>query len=72
MAKATSKTKKATVKRSWSADDMRILKSMARKEPLAKIAQALKRTPGATRQRATQAGISLSLPEKKPKTSKAA
>jgi protein-glucosylgalactosylhydroxylysine glucosidase len=54
-------------RRFWSKDDMRALKSMARKEPLAKIAQALKRTPGATRQRATQAGISLSQSGKKRK-----
>jgi hypothetical protein len=34
---------------------------MARKEPLAKIAKALNRTAGATRHKATIAGVSLAL-----------
>jgi hypothetical protein len=34
---------------------------MARKEPVAKIAKALKRTDGATRQKATVIGLSLKL-----------
>jgi hypothetical protein len=72
MAKSKVQTKKPASKRSWSADDMRILKSMARKEPLARIAKALKRTPGATRQRATQSGISLSLAGKMHRLPKAA
>jgi hypothetical protein len=39
MTKATTKikAKEARIKRSWSTDDMRTLKSMARKEPLAKM-----------------------------------
>jgi hypothetical protein len=61
MAKASAVTKKPKTqpRRLWSKDDMRVLKTMARKEPLAKIAKALKRTPGATRHRATIEGISL-------------
>jgi hypothetical protein len=34
---------------------------MARKEPLAKIADALKRTAGAARQKATNLGVSLNM-----------
>jgi hypothetical protein len=36
-----------------------MLKSMARKEPASAIARALKRTEGATRQKATALGVSL-------------
>jgi hypothetical protein len=36
-----------------------MLKSMARKEPASAIAKALKRTEGATRQKATALGVSL-------------
>jgi hypothetical protein len=61
MSKAVGRTKKAAPKRPWLKDDLRILKRMARKEPLVRIAAALKRTPGATRQRATQERISLRL-----------
>jgi hypothetical protein len=52
MAKAVARTKKAPTRRPWSKDDVRLLKGMARKEPAAKIAKALKRTEGATRQKA--------------------
>jgi len=38
---------------------------MARKEPASKIAKALKRTEGATRQKATALSISLNLSRKK-------
>jgi hypothetical protein len=38
---------------------------MARKEPASKIAKALKRTEGATRQKAVGIGVSLSLTRKK-------
>src|SRR5208337_2830204 len=44
---------------------VRVLKSMARKEPVAKIAKALNRTDGATRQKATVIGLSLKLAPKK-------
>jgi hypothetical protein len=72
MAKPSVKTKKPNVKRSWTKDDMRTLKNLARKEPLEKIAKTLKRTSGATRQKATQSGISLSMATKKRKSAKAA
>ncbi len=65
MAKALARSKKAPVRRPWSKDDVRLLKRMARKEPAAKIAKALKRTESATRQKATGAGISLSMTRKK-------
>ena len=65
MAKAVARTKKAPARRPWSKDDVRILKGMARKEPASKIAKALKRTEGATRQKAKSVGISLSMARKK-------
>jgi hypothetical protein len=65
VAKAVPRSKRAPVRRPWSKDDMRRLKSMARKEPAAKIAKALKRTEGATRQKAKGEGISLSMKSKK-------
>ena len=44
----------------WSTEHVRILKSMARKKTSArKIAKALKRTEGATRQKAFSMGLSL-------------
>ncbi len=43
MAKAIVRKKTAPIRRPWSKDDVRVLKSMARKEPVAKIAKALKR-----------------------------
>jgi hypothetical protein len=47
-------------RRTWTADDVRTLKSLARKKTRAgKIAKALKRTEGATRQKAFSLGISL-------------
>ena len=65
MAKAAVRSKKAPIRRPWSKDDLRVLKSMARKEPLTKIAKSLKRTEGATRHKATLAGISLRMTPKK-------
>jgi hypothetical protein len=65
MAKAAARTKKTPARRPWSKDDFRLLKSMARKEPLTKIAKALKRTEGATRQKATNIGISLRMTARK-------
>jgi hypothetical protein len=59
VAKALVRRKKPLVKRPWSKEDLRLLKNMARKEPLAKIAKSLKRTEGATRQRAMSEGVSL-------------
>jgi hypothetical protein len=51
---------KKSKRRAWTKDDVRMLKSLARqKTPAAKIARALKRTVGATRQRASSLGVSL-------------
>ena len=62
MAKAP---KKAPARRPWSKDDVKLLKGMARKEPASKIAKSLKRTEGATRQKATALGVSLNTARKK-------
>jgi hypothetical protein len=52
--------KKASKRREWTKDDVRELKTMAKKKtPAPKIARALKRTVGATRQKALALGISL-------------
>jgi NACalpha-BTF3-like transcription factor len=51
---------KKAVRRPWSKDDVRALKTQARQKVTAeKIAKALKRTEGATRQKAFSEGISL-------------
>jgi hypothetical protein len=53
--------KKKVVRRAWTKEDLRTLKSMAKdKQGVKKIAKALKRTPGATRVMAAKRGISLS------------
>ena len=65
MAKVVARSKKAPARRPWSKDDIRMLKSMARKEPAAKIAKSLKRTEAATRQKATNLGVSVSMNRKK-------
>jgi hypothetical protein len=65
VAKVIVRKKTAPIRRPWSKDDVRVLKSMARKEPVAKIAKALKRTEGATRQKATVIGLSLKLAPQK-------
>ena len=65
MAKTIARTKKAPTRRPWSKDDIRLLKGMARKEPASKIAKALKRTEGATRQKAMNIGVSVSMTRKK-------
>ena len=47
-------------KRAWTSVEVRELKSLARKKvPAAKIAKTLKRTEGATRQKAFGIGLSL-------------
>jgi len=52
--------KKATKRRAWSTTDVRTLKTLARKKTNAgKIAKKLKRTEGATRQKAFSIGLSL-------------
>ena len=54
--------KKKVVKRAWSAEDHRVLKSLARQKlGVAKISKKLKRTAGATAAQASKAGISLSM-----------
>jgi hypothetical protein len=51
---------KKAKRREWTKDDVRELKSLARqKTPVAKIAKSLKRTPGATQQKAFSLGVSL-------------
>ncbi len=52
--------KKASRKRAWTSVQVRELKSLARKKtPARKIAKSLKRTEGATRQKAFSIGLSL-------------
>jgi len=52
--------KKRSRRREWTKDDVRELKTLARqKTPAAKIARSLKRTEGATRQKAFSLEISL-------------
>ena len=52
--------KKAKKRRSWTAIEVRELKTMAKKKtPAAKIAKKLKRSEGATRQKAFSIGLSL-------------
>ena len=65
MAKTIARSKKTPIRRPWSKDDVRLLKGRARKEPVAKIAKALKRTEAATRQKATNLGVSVSMTRKK-------
>ena len=51
---------KKSTRREWSKEDVRELKTLARqKTPVAKIAKSLKRTPGATQQKAFTLGVSL-------------
>jgi hypothetical protein len=51
---------KRSKRREWTRDDVRELKTLARqKTPAAKIAKSLKRTVGATRQKASSLGMSL-------------
>ena len=55
--------KKSKKRRAWTATEVRELKSMAKKKTAAaKIAKKLKRTEGATRQKAFSIGLSLELP----------
>lgn len=52
--------KKVIVRREWTKDDVREMKSLAKqKVGLARIAKKLKRTPAATRVRASMLGVSL-------------
>jgi hypothetical protein len=52
--------KKKVVRRAWTKEDVRTLKTMAKeKRGAAKIAKALKRTVGATTVKASLVGVSL-------------
>jgi hypothetical protein len=52
--------KKATKRRAWTAEHVRTLKTMARqKKHASRIAKTLKRSEGATRQKAFSMGLSL-------------
>ena len=52
--------RKATKRRAWTAEQVRTLKTMARQRKRAsRIAKTLKRTEGATRQKAFTMGLSL-------------
>jgi hypothetical protein len=47
-------------RRAWTSADVRVLKALGRKKaPAARIARSLKRTEGATRQKAFSLGLSL-------------
>ena len=53
---------KKVIRRAWTKDDVRTLKTMAKSKAGArKIAKSLKRTPGATKAKAVQLGVSLSM-----------
>ena len=55
--------KRAKKRRAWTAAEVRDLKSLAKKKTSAsQIAKKLKRTEGATRQKAFSIGLSLELP----------
>jgi hypothetical protein len=52
--------RKKIIRRKWTTEDVKQLKSLARKRTsTTKIAKALKRTPGAVQQQAFTRGISL-------------
>ncbi len=52
--------KRNSKRRAWTSEHVRTLKALAaRKTPAAKIARTLKRTEGATRQKAFSLGLSL-------------
>jgi hypothetical protein len=60
---------KKTKRREWTAEDVRELKQLARaKTPAGRIARKLKRTEGATRQKALTLNVSLDSRSAKPKT----
>ncbi len=52
--------KRSKKRRAWTSSEVRALKTMARKKtPAGRIAKNLKRTEGATRQKAFSIGLSL-------------
>ena len=53
-------SKRNRKRRAWTSEQVRALKTLARKKtPAGKIARALQRTEGATRQKAFSLGLSL-------------
>jgi hypothetical protein len=53
---------KKVVRRAWTKDDIRTMKTMAKaRSGVTRIAKALKRTPGATSVMAAKLGVSLSM-----------
>lgn len=53
--------KKNAIRREWTKDDVKTLKSLAKqKSGVKRIAKVLKRTPGATMVKASLLGVSLS------------
>ncbi len=55
--------KRAKKRRAWTATEVRELKTLAKKKTTAgRIAKRLRRTEGATRQKAFSIGLSLELP----------
>ncbi len=61
MAKAKAKTKTRRKRILWTAADLRLLRTAARREPVAKIARQLRRSEAAVRYKATTLKISLAL-----------
>jgi hypothetical protein len=60
--------KKATKYRSWTKDDVQMLKAMVReKAKMSVVARKLKRTPSATRQKAGALGVKLAGSQRKGK-----
>jgi|HubBroStandDraft_1064217.scaffolds.fasta_scaffold502101_2 hypothetical protein len=59
MPRATAKSRRRRIL--WTAGDVRLLKSSARRQPVAKIARALRRTEAAVRFKANTLKISLAL-----------
>ena len=61
--------KKAKKSRPWSKEDIQMLKTMVReKMKTSVVARKLKRTPGATRQKAGALGVKLAESQRKGKT----
>ena len=53
--------KRKLKRRPWYKSELKMLRTMARKRPAHEIAKAVKRSEGATRQKAYQIGLSLAL-----------
>jgi hypothetical protein len=53
------KKKRTTKRKAWSLEDVRMLKKLAKKNPVKKIARTIGRGEGATRQKAFSLGVSL-------------